>query len=182
MSQPFAILFRHFLARSLVCVLVSAVCGPTLAEGEAVPAAETDWKWECELLDKTFAYDGIIPVRTTLTNRSGHSVNLRSFSVHAHYGITVKDWDGRAVSPTKEGAALLHPEFIYGSWNVLLKPGEAYRIWIDLRKYFILSVPASYTVQISYHIVGEDPKGKRKDVVIDKLSPVMKFEIAPKAP
>ncbi len=170
-----------FLVLSIVCVLASPLPS-TLAQGEAVPAADADWAWECELPDKTFGYFGIIPVRTTLTNRSGHSVNLMPTSIHADCGIILKDWDGREVSPTAEGEALLHPKFYYGHRDVLLKPGGSYRIWLDLRKYFNLHVPGSYTLQMSYHIVGEDPNGKRGKVVIDKLSPVMKFEVTLKAP
>ena len=172
---------NHLFIVLAICKLVFWVSVPCLLGADAVKAEDIDWSWECELPDKTFGYFGIIPVRTTLTNRSKHSVNLQRNFLHAHYGFTIKDRNGNIVKATEEGEKLLHPDLFHGHVKVTLKPSEACRNWIDLRSYFNLNF-GSYTLQISYHIVAEDPDGKRKDVVIDKVSPVMKFEVVQNAP
>ena len=163
------------------CFLILACC-VTLGEERPLPLApEADWAWECRLPDAAYGQFGIIPVKTILTNQSNRPASLRRFFVHAHYAITIKNANGRILPPTPEGKALLQPEMIRGRIDVLLKPGEAHRMWLDLRKYFHLPV-GNYTLQIGFHITAEDPEGKRQGAVIDKISPAMKFEVVPNVP
>ncbi len=118
--------------------------------------------WDFINCAETDVADGsMVDIAIRKTNISKHEINkLTPVGTHASYFIEVHDSNGKQVGLRKPDEARMigddHRGHLLGAKDDVLQPGESVIDREQVGRWFDMSAPGTYTIQVSEHI-SDDP-------------------------